>query len=1312
MPEKLKTTDQLEKQKDLEEYAKLRDPILQNINFRKANFSDKKKYISQQAELFAKKTWQTAKEASDDLITAASFDENWKATQFLYKNRAENTKNKCSPIISSLKNQINAIKSSQIYISAIQKNNRNISRFGPSFWPDQEEKLIIHKCVELEHQLSTLQSAIDYCDKILTRPESVDGVRDAFTKWLSSGAQIPFISGFLEINNLINLLTVAQKAEKGKISNIDKLLLDSFSILEKYQTDYKLWTSFSVGEWTAYSVNFLIEMALTGWVTNSIRAAAVKSTKWTLRFFSESMLSKFMKKTVTNLAEKKVVAKATKEVVKKSITKVIVKVWSKAIEYTKDELIEKSFIAFGLTTFRSDLISKNVISRMLDHFTPDFNEKWEIIWLTKTQTWEKFSNAMVRWFCSTFAEFFTEQIGEDLLGLVSKTSNIANKRFLENTKKFQFGIGFLDILGKSQKFMSAFGKYIWSIGQNISSLIPNQSKNFIKDKLLWSNPFGEYFEEFVNNRLGNIIDKESPLQINTQQERETFLTCLITGQVVTIGWVTVGVLKNEKDNWSENIDIKNKYIIWQQVKVRRQRAWAWKIWYWKIESIDQNWNYYVKRIEEWITRSDIYTKKQLDEIQKKEADYDLHRYAIWQEVYIKDRDSGKLILWIITHLFEEWDYDVMPKDKMKLSFEETMGQGYRLNNKQLDEYNKKYEQNNLTSDAEKNRNSKWQKSQDISDINKSKEKRNFTREEVTNNAKLNDNNRIIKAENILWIKLDDKQKQAILDAHNSWENWVFEVTKSDLFGKIRILSEAGFAEEQRRILIESGICGSLFLINNLSDIGDIFQIAEDNYKKYMSYNDFEVIKKLPINEQEKIFNVWLKLSTTWYSLSIKNIDILANISEHEVEKLLARWPELKKVWIILKINLLEDISDFDQEDLNKFRKWVEPILTTWVNFSTRDLSKIRSLSNAQFDKCIKILIALKLSWIKDLSFLLIFRIMHIPVEEIYRISNYLKQLQNAWINISYYDIERLNWITQVGTDNIIKWHSFLQEKWIITITYSQFELFTDHDIEFAFKWSKINKLKELWIEISAGDLHDISEMDSETEKRLYDLDSSKPQEIKNFMQYLKENKICLTMVDRYRKKSWQSDRVKSWKHYLLSEDVESRIHFKKFQNIIDDLLNTERNFIGCSVFGSYTKWYADASSSDFDVVMIFDVSDYNGDKRFDFAEFENKNITFGEKIESKIGSEVHPFVIPISNKIIDNAIYNFSIGKKGGDYEDYKNTIGWLFAMRIWHSNKIIQYRNYFIQEIKKINNWKEIYENLQKSYALFNPKYPKIDFE
>jgi hypothetical protein len=75
------------------------------------------------------------------------------------------------------------------------------------------------------------------------------------------------------------------------------------------------------------------------------------------------------------------------------------------------------------------------------------------------------------------------------------------------------------------------------------------------------------------------------------------------------------------------------------------------------------------------------------------------------------------------------------------------------------------------------------------------------------NSKLNDNDRLNKAEELLGKKLNKEQKELIIKAHEKWEWWIWNYSNNELKEKSKILKEAGLSNEERRILMENWITG-------------------------------------------------------------------------------------------------------------------------------------------------------------------------------------------------------------------------------------------------------------------------------------------------------------------------------------------------------------------------------------------------------------------------------------------------------------------------------------------------------------------------
>jgi hypothetical protein len=91
------------------------------------------------------------------------------------------------------------------------------------------------------------------------------------------------------------------------------------------------------------------------------------------------------------------------------------------------------------------------------------------------------------------------------------------------------------------------------------------------------------------------------------------------------------------------------------------------------------------------------------------------------------------------------------------------------------------------------------------------------RREVMMNASLDDRERVDKAVQLLKRNLTDREKEALLGAHNQGKGetgkdgndaGVYNYTEGQILRKAKILSEAGFSKEDRRVLMEAGLVGN------------------------------------------------------------------------------------------------------------------------------------------------------------------------------------------------------------------------------------------------------------------------------------------------------------------------------------------------------------------------------------------------------------------------------------------------------------------------------------------------------------------------
>ncbi len=92
-------------------------------------------------------------------------------------------------------------------------------------------------------------------------------------------------------------------------------------------------------------------------------------------------------------------------------------------------------------------------------------------------------------------------------------------------------------------------------------------------------------------------------------------------------------------------------------------------------------------------------------------------------------------------------------------------------------------------------------------ITKSEARSGINRETVYANAALDDGGRLAKTEAVLGRKLSDSEGQAVLKAHNTGENKVYETLPSELRAKAKILDQAGFDRTERETIVRNGLAG-------------------------------------------------------------------------------------------------------------------------------------------------------------------------------------------------------------------------------------------------------------------------------------------------------------------------------------------------------------------------------------------------------------------------------------------------------------------------------------------------------------------------
>lgn len=89
-------------------------------------------------------------------------------------------------------------------------------------------------------------------------------------------------------------------------------------------------------------------------------------------------------------------------------------------------------------------------------------------------------------------------------------------------------------------------------------------------------------------------------------------------------------------------------------------------------------------------------------------------------------------------------------------------------------------------------------------------------------AKLGNAERKEAAKFYLKRELSPQQQEAIIKAHEVWSTrawaWIHTYTQKELLEKVRILEQTWFTKEERRVLLEKGVCGKMPVWHTLEDI--------------------------------------------------------------------------------------------------------------------------------------------------------------------------------------------------------------------------------------------------------------------------------------------------------------------------------------------------------------------------------------------------------------------------------------------------------------------------------------------------------------
>ena len=220
-----------------------------------------------------------------------------------------------------------------------------------------------------------------------------------------------------------------------------------------------------------------------------------------------------------------------------------------------------------------------------------------------------------------------------------------------------------------------------------------------------------------------------------------------------------------------------------------------------------------------------------------------------------------------------------------------------------------------------------------------KQEIDFEKALVEDIAKLWDKQRLEAASFYLKKQLTKQEQEAILKAHNIWIDrdwaWIYNYTQTEILEKSKILKEAWFSKEERRILLEKGVCAKISKEKIFQDL----DIKWNNLEEKVNFL-FNMAEQTRVLYDNLLENIWKK--SNWIEiLNSKNIplkDKKTVLSKIETEY---DWKHVEKVRDILRWSIVyEDISDL-MKGLIFFKKSdnirVIHITNRLSNISTNDI---------------------------------------------------------------------------------------------------------------------------------------------------------------------------------------------------------------------------------------------------------------------------------------------------------------------------------------------------------------------------------------
>ncbi len=221
-----------------------------------------------------------------------------------------------------------------------------------------------------------------------------------------------------------------------------------------------------------------------------------------------------------------------------------------------------------------------------------------------------------------------------------------------------------------------------------------------------------------------------------------------------------------------------------------------------------------------------------------------------------------------------------------------------------------------------------------------KKQLDFEKALVEDIDKLWDKERLKAASFYLKKELTPEHEKAVLEAHNVWLDregaWIYNYNQAEISEKVRILKDAWFSKEERKVLLEKWVCWKNIEImyNTLYEDPNYIYLNNPKYRELR-----EVLWTIWYNDIVWEWNNWLILPNPDTSKVIKiakewNVDKLEiEFSNHvEFRKWLLQLQEefRKKVWY-------EFIQKFDIPTIDRFHEvtWIyEMQRVNWLSLKT------------------------------------------------------------------------------------------------------------------------------------------------------------------------------------------------------------------------------------------------------------------------------------------------------------------------------------------------------------------------------------------